>query len=143
MGIVCQVHAGQKSKKTIDLVLNTFIPGYETLNLDYTYPRHNKDYIFTSEDEMIHYFIDTPAIDQTFYWNKYHDNPAKIVVGANITDDDQLIMSLTMNGTKEMEKHYFDQLKKLLQSDIGVISHAFPSDYENGEDFIARYGNPK
>lgn len=43
---VCQVYAGRKSREIIDLVLNTFIPGYEKLNLDYTYPRHDKDYIF-------------------------------------------------------------------------------------------------
>ena len=51
--IICQVYAGQKSRKTIDLVLNTFIPGYEKLNLDYTSRQDDKDYIFKSEDEMI------------------------------------------------------------------------------------------
>ncbi|TZF95055.1 hypothetical protein FW781_14260 [Chryseobacterium panacisoli] len=138
--IVCQVYAGQKARKTIDLVLNTFLPGYEKLNLNYTYPRHDKNYIFKTEDEMIGYFIETPAITQTFYWNKYHDNPNKIMVGADITDDNKLIMSLTLNGTKETEKMYFDQLKSILQSDIGVVSHVDPADYEDGEDFIVRYG---
>lgn len=134
--IVCQVYAGQKSRKTINLVLNTFLPGYEKLNLDYTYPRHDKNYIFKTEDEMIGYFIETPSITQTFYWNKYYDNPNKIMVGADITDDDKLIMSLTLNGTKETEKMYFDQLKSILQSDIGVVSHVDPAGYEDGEDFI-------
>ena len=138
--IICQVYAGQKSRKTINLVLNTFLPGYKKLNLNYTYPKHDKNYIFKTEDEMIGYFIETPSITQTFYWNKYHDNPDKIMVGANITDDDKLIMILTLNGSKETEKRYFDQLKSILQSDIGVVSYVDPADYEDGEDFIIRYG---
>ena len=138
--IVCQVYAGQKSRKTIDLVLNTFIPGYGKLNLNYTYPRHDKDYIFKTEDEMIGYFIENPALDQTFYWTKYHDHPDRIMVGANLTDDDRLIMSLTMDTTEEKRDMYFDQLKKLLQSDIGIVTYVDPAAYEDGEDFIVRYG---
>ncbi|KAB1231044.1 hypothetical protein [Chryseobacterium viscerum] len=138
--IVCQVYAGRKSREIIDLVLNTFIPGYEKLNLDYTYPRHDKDYIFKTEDEMINYFIETPSIDQTFYWNKYHDNPKRIMVGANITDDDKLIMSLTMDTTEEKKNMYFNQLKEILQSDIGIVTYVNPAEYEDGEDFITKYG---
>ncbi|MDR6457212.1 hypothetical protein J2786_000305 [Chryseobacterium vietnamense] len=140
MEIVCQVYAGQKSRKTIDLILNTFLPGYEKLNLNYTYPRHDKNYIFKTEDEMIGYFIENPGLDQTFYWNKYHDNPDKIMVGANITDDDKLVISLTMDTTEDKKNMYFDQLKKVLQSDIGVITYVNPADYEDGEDFIVKYG---
>ncbi|MGH1516211.1 hypothetical protein [Chryseobacterium sp. JK1] len=137
--IICQVYAGQKSKRVIDLVLDTFIPGYEKLDLDYTYPEGNKDYIFKTEYEMINYFIETPSINQTFYWNKYHDNPDKIMVGANITDDDQLIISLTVDGNQETEKKYFSLLKEVLQSDIGVVSYVNPADYNDGEDFILKY----
>ncbi|MFZ4927771.1 hypothetical protein [Chryseobacterium sp. Mn2064] len=136
--IICQVYAGQKSKRVIDLVLDTFIPGYEKLDPDYTYPEGNKDYIFKTEYEMINYFIETPSINQTFYWNKYYDNPNKIMVGANITDDDQLIISLTVNGNLETEKKYFSLLKEVLQSDIGVVSYINPADY-NGKDFILKY----
>ncbi|WP_126654234.1 hypothetical protein [Chryseobacterium aureum] len=136
---VCQVYAGQKSRKTIDLVLNTFIPGYEKLNLDYAYPKHDKNYIFKTEDEMVSYFIKTSALTQTFYWNKYQDNPDKIMVGANITDDDKLIMSLTMDTTEDKKNMYFNRLKEILQSDIGVITYLDPADYEDGEDFIIRY----
>jgi hypothetical protein len=137
--IVCQVYAGQKSRKTIDLVLDTFIPGYKKLNLDYTYPKHDKNYIFKTEDEMISYFIETRNLTQTFYWNKYHDNPDRIMVGAHITDDDKLIMSLTVDTTEEKKNMYFNQLKEVLQSDIGVITYVDPADYENGEDFIVKY----
>lgn len=140
MDIVCQVYAGQKSKKTIDLVLNIFLPGYEQLNLDYTYPRYDQNYIFKTEDEMIDYFIENPALEQTFYWNKYHDNPDKIMVGANITYDDKLVISLTMDTTEDKKNMYFDQLKKVLQSDIGIITYVYPADYEDGEDFIIKYG---
>ncbi len=138
--IICQVYAGQKSKKTIDLVLNTFIPGYDKLNLDYASRLDDEDYIFKSEDEMIRYFIENSGISQTFYWNKNHDNPDRVMVGAIITEDDKLIMSLTIDGTEETESKYFEKLKNTLNSDIGVISYINPADYDNGQDFIKKYG---
>ena len=138
--IICQVYAGQKSRKTIDLVLNTFIPEYEKLNLDYASRLDDENYIFKTEDEMINYFIENTGLDQTFYWNKYYDNPDKIMVGAIITADDKLIMSLTIDGTEETESKYFEKLKNLLNSDIGVISYINPADYDNGQDFITKYG---
>lgn len=138
--IICQVYAGHKSRKTIDLVLNLFIPEYEKLNIDYTCKPDDENYIFSTEDEMINYFIENDGLIQTFYWNKNHNNPDKIMVGANITDDDKLIMSLTFDGNEEIEKKYFNRLKEILQADIGVISYINPVDYDNGKDFIAKYG---
>jgi hypothetical protein len=138
--IICQVYAGQKSKKTIDLVLSTFIPEYEKLNLDYASRLGDENYVFKTEDEMINYFIENTELNQTFYWNKNHDNPDKIMVGAIITEDNKLIMSLTINGTEETEIEYFEKLKNVLNSDIGVISYINPADYDNGQDFIKKYG---
>ncbi|GEM_PF-828068 len=137
--IICQVYAGQKSRKTIDLVLNTFIPGYEKLNLDYTSRQDDKDYIFKSEDEMINYFIETTGLTQAFYWNKNNDNPDKIMVGAIITEDNKLIVSLTIDGNSETERKYFEKLKKIVNSEIGVISYINPANYDNGQDFIIKY----
>jgi hypothetical protein len=138
--IICQVFAGQKSKKTIDLILNTFIPEYEKLNLDYASRLDNEEYIFESEDEMINYFIENIGLTQTFYWNKSHNNPDRIMVGAIITEDDKLIMSLTIDGTEETESKYFEKLKNALNSDIGVISYINQAEYDNGQDFIKKYG---
>ncbi len=137
--IICQVYAGQKSRKTIDLVLNTFIPEYEKLNLDYTSRLDNENYVFKTEDEMINYFIENTGLEQTFYWNKNHDNPDKIMVGGIITEDDKLIMSLTIDVTEETVSKYFEKLKNILNSDIGVISYINPADYDNGQDFIKKY----
>ncbi|MBV8325414.1 hypothetical protein [Chryseobacterium sp.] len=53
---------------------------------------------------MINYFIDTPSVNETFYWHKHHDNPDKIMIGAMITDNDKLIMSLTADGKDFMRK---------------------------------------
>lgn len=126
--IICQVYAGQKSRKTIDLVLHTFIPEYEKLNLGYASRPDDEEYIFKTENEMINYFIENTGLNQTFYWNRYHDNPDKIMVGANITKDDKLIMSLTIDGTEETESKYFEKLKNILNSDIGVISYINPAE---------------
>lgn len=138
--IVCQVYAGQKSKKTIELVLNAFIPDYEVLNLDYASRLDDENYVFKSEDEMINYFIENKGLTQTFYWTKRLDNPDKIMVGANITNDDKLIISLTVDGDEKTEKKYFQKLKEILNSTIGVVSYINPVSYENGLDFVAKYG---
>lgn len=138
--IVCQVYAGQKSKKTIELVLNTFIPDYEALNLDYASRVDDENYVFKTEDEMINYFIENKGLTQTFYWTKRRDNPDNIMVGANITNDDKLIISLTIDGDEKTEKKYFQKLKEILNSTIGVVSYINPASYENGLDFVAKYG---
>lgn len=138
--IICQVYAGPKSRPSIDLVLNTFIPECQKLNLDYASRLDDEDYVFNTEDEMINYFIENTGLDQTFYWNKNHDNPDKITVGAIITADDKLIISLTIDGTEETGSKYFEKLKNLLNSDIGVISYTDPADYISGQDFITKYG---
>jgi len=141
--IICSVIANECSKDIIDLVLNYFVPNYKGINLDYCNPPDNEGYEFKSEDEMINYFIDNKEFSQTFYWNKYQSNPDKIMVGANILSDDKLVISLTVDGTKETEQKYYLELKKLLKSDIGVISYIDPPEYDDGEDFIERYENLK
>jgi len=138
--IICQVYAGKKSKKTIDLVLKTFLPLYKSLNLDYTSKPDDIDYVFQTEDEMINYFIENSRIEQTFYWNQHQHNPNRIMIGANITSDDKLIMSLTVETNEEKGQIYFDSLKEILNSNIGVISYIDPVEYENGEDFVLKYG---
>lgn len=140
--IICQVLVQDKSKELIYAVLNEFIPEYETINLDYTGKPDNENYKFESEDEMISSYIQTPNIEQTFYWNKYENNPDKIMVGANITTDNQIVFSLTFNGTQEMEAQYYGRLKKFLKSKIGVISYIYPAEYNNGNDFKNRYEIP-
>ncbi|WP_164466627.1 hypothetical protein [Chryseobacterium nakagawai] len=33
-----------------------------------------EEYVFTIEGEMVNYFIENKGLDQTFYWNKSHNN---------------------------------------------------------------------
>lgn len=141
--IVCQVFAGEKSAEKIKMTLVEFLPNYETLNLDYASKLDDENYLFESESEMILYFINTPNVSQTFYWTSAKNNPDKIMIGANITSDDQLIMSLTFDGLIHLENDYLRKLKSLLKSDIGVVSYTNPAEYENGQDFCNRYANKK
>ncbi len=141
--IVCTVLANEKSSKTIYSVLNEFLPNYEKLNLDYTSPPDNEDYEFKSEKEMIDYFVNRKNLSQSFYWNKYESNPDKVMVGAHITDDDKLIISLTFNGTNDLEKSIYMKLKSFLNSDIGVITYMIPAEFDNGMDFEIKYRNNK
>ncbi len=138
--IICQVYAGDKSIQKIKLVLHEFLPDYEPLNLDYAAKIDDEDYVFGSESEMLSYFITTPNVIQTFYWNQAKNNPDRIMVGANITIDNKLIMSLTIDGTHETECLYLDKLKTLLQSEISVVSYIDPVYYESGKDFLNTYG---
>lgn len=140
--IICQVYAGEKSLQKIELVLNEFLPNHEPLNLNYASKIDDEEYVFGSETEMVTYFITSQNVNQTFYWNKTENNPDKIMVGANITDDNQLIMSLTVDGTDGTESIYLNKLKAVLQSEIAVISYIDPVFYENGKDFCTRYGSP-
>ncbi|HYF01928.1 MAG TPA: hypothetical protein VEC36_01020 [Patescibacteria group bacterium] len=137
--IICQVYAGDKSVAIIHTVLNKFLPGYEKLNVDYAFKPDDPKYVFKTEDEMVNYFLDKKGLEQTFYWNKYQDNPDKIMVGANITTDDKLVISLTFDGNSETKFKYFQALKNLLNSEIGVITYVNPAEYKNGEDFIKKY----
>lgn len=138
--VVCQAYAGPKKLETIYQVLQTFIPSYQQLNSDYACKPDDPEYLFQSEDEMIRFFIENHGLSNQFYWNQYHDNPDRIMVGASITDDDKLIMSLTVDGTEETFLDYFDKLKNLLHTETGVISFFNPADYSSGEDFVKKYG---
>ncbi|AFM02633.1 hypothetical protein Fleli_0133 [Bernardetia litoralis DSM 6794] len=137
--IICQVLVKQKSKEIIYKALNEFLPNYEKLDFSLYSKIDDEDYVFESEKKVIDYFINTPNLKQTFYWAKEQNNQDKIMVGANITNDNMLIISLTLDGTLEIERKYYLRLKQFLDSQIGVISYINPVEYDNGQDFIERY----
>lgn len=137
--IVCQVYFDGKSTEKIFELLNLYLPKYEPLNLDYT-SRMDSEEGFSSNKEMIDYFVNTDHIDQTFYWNQYIDNPNKISFGVNITYDNKTVFSLTIDGTITLAEIYLNDLKQRLNSDIGVITFFNPAEYENGLDFKMKYG---
>lgn len=136
--IVCQVYYDTKSSEKIFELLNFYLPKYKPLNLDYTF-RIDCVEGFSSNQEMIDYFVNTSNIDQTFYWNQSTDNPDNIYFGVNITDDNKTVFSLTIDGTIEQAEVYLNDLKQKLNSAIGVISFVDPAEYENGFDFKIRY----
>ncbi|MGZ5303414.1 MAG: hypothetical protein ACXWDO_04830 [Bacteroidia bacterium] len=59
--------------------------------------------------------------------------------GAFFTSDGMLIMSLTVNPITKTEQEYLKELKKFLDSKIGVINYINTPEFENGHDFIAKY----
>lgn len=137
--IVCQVYFDGKSTEKIFELLDLYLPKYEPLNLDYT-SRMDSEEGFSSNKEMIDYFVNTDHIDQTFYWNQYTDNPDRILFGVNITYDNKTVFSLTIDGTITLAEIYLNDLKQRLNSDIGVITFFNPAEYENGLDFKMKYG---
>jgi len=139
LDIICQVLVERKSTELIFSVLDRFLPNYQPIDKDYTGKPNDETYQFRSEYEMIGFYVDTLGVEQSFYWNKKTDNPDEIMVGVNIMKDNQIVFSLTFNGTEEKQEYYFNEMKKFLDSEIGVVSHKNPSDYESGSDFKKRY----
>jgi hypothetical protein len=79
---ICCVLAKERSKHVVDAVLTEFIPDYKRLSGDYTFPLNNPEYVFSSEEEMIDYFVNHPQAETVFFWNQYDDNPDKVMIGA-------------------------------------------------------------
>lgn len=136
---ICCVLAPQRSREVIDLVLSSFVPEHEQLDSGYASPPDDPNGSFASPDEMIDYFVCNAACTQTFFWNQYENNPARIMVGAFFTQDGSLIMSLTIPADGESENEYLARLKAMLHSDVGVISYIDPPPFEDGADFVKRY----
>lgn len=137
--IVCQVYYDTKSSKKIFELLNLYLPKYEPLNLNYTF-RVDSDEGFSSNQEMIDYFVNTDNVHSTFYWNQSIDNPNNISFGVNITDDNKTVFSLTIDGTISLAEIYLKDLKQRLNSDIGVITFVNPAEYNNGLEFKMKFG---
>ncbi len=140
--IVCQVLYENKSKKIFYLVLHEFLPNFQEIHKQYGKPKKD-NYEFSSENELISFYTQTPNISQSLYWNEKVQTVDKIVVGANITSDNKIVFSVTIDGTEKTEAKTYLKLKHILNSKIGVISYVNPAEYESGEDFIKKYGHIK
>lgn len=134
--IICHVLAIEYSGAIVFEALNEFIHDCETLNLDYASPP--KGVFFESEKEMVNYFIENEK-PQTFYWKEMNSSPHNFMFGADITSDDKIIFSLTLDGTQKKADQCLSRLKAYFNSDVGVISYGTPAEYEGGLDFENRY----
>ncbi|WP_196890179.1 hypothetical protein [Aureivirga sp. CE67] len=141
--VVFQVLVKNKSLETINSVLNEFIPEYEKLDSDYVGKPEEDDFVFESEEQMLNYYLENENISQVFYWNKYENNPDKIMVGVHILKSNEMIVSLTVEVTEEKENKYLKKLKAHLKSKIGMITYINPINCETGEEFEKIYLNQK
>ena len=137
---VCCVLANHRNPETIVRVLEEYIPGYTPLDVDYAHPNGQPEVEFGSETEMITFFCENMAEVNSFFWNKHHDNPHHIMVGAFFTSDGRLIMSLSTETNGSIETTFLEGLKKFLGSDVGTLSYIDPPVFEDGNDFKNRYG---
>ncbi|WP_291725773.1 hypothetical protein [Bernardetia sp.] len=137
--IVIQVLVKNKSAKTIYDTLNKFLPNYDVLDISVYSKFDNEDYVFKSELEVIDYFISKQNIAQRFYWTKNENNLDNVMVGVNLTEDNMMVISLTIDGTLKKEAKYYSELQQFLNSEIGVISYFNPAEYKDGKDFIEKY----
>lgn len=139
MDAICQVLVSYKSRTLVDALRQRFLPTYEELNLDYAGKPDDEAYEFQSEDELLNCYLNTPKTKITFYWKSKNKHPDNLMLGVNILKDDQMVISLTVDGVEATVATYYQQLKQFLASDIGVISYFNPAPYKDGEDFKAQY----
>ncbi len=139
--IVCQVLADPKSLELIQAVRKKFLPDFIPLDSNYCGLPHDPYHDFGSEHAMLEWYSMEPNVRQTFYWNGEVKTRDNIMVGANITSDNQLVFSLTVDGTEETEARINLELKSFLNSKVGVVTYIDPADYDDGEDFARRYGH--
>jgi hypothetical protein len=137
---LCFVLANDRKKETVYAVLNKYISEYEKIPGDYGFGCE-KD--FANEDEILTYLETNKNKSGSFHWNKHRNNPDNIMVGAYFTIDGYLIMSLTLDGDEKKEVVYLEDLKRTLNSDVGVIYYNCFPQFENGEDFQKKYGSMK
>ncbi len=136
---VCCAISPKRSRQSIRITLNQFIPEFEPLNLAYAIRPEDPTRPFHSEDEMIDYFVYNKDRDQTFFWNQRHNNTNGIMVGAYFTNDNGLIMSLTVSANGRTEFELCDQLKSLLSSPASTVSYNQIPAFENAVDFMRKY----
>ena len=134
--IVCQVLANNCREETIFHTLDAFLIWRESLDVDYAESPDGT--VFDNEYAMVQYFV-SHSERQTFYWNGINDENERLMIGANITSDGNLIMSVTFDGTDQQADAALERLKTALASEIGIISSPFPAEYENGLDFKRKY----
>jgi len=139
--IICSVLANERHKKVIDLVLNEFLPGHEPVNPALMAHPVNDALKFHTEEEMIHFYLTNSGFAQSIYWKMQHDNPDSRMVGADITSDGKIIISLTMAVSTAEASFWLHRLKAFMNSNIGVVSYDILPEYTDGEDFIKRYQN--
>lgn len=140
---ICCALTANRTVEVIYRVLQQYIPGYEQLPGDYGVLSLPDELTFPDEDALLHFCVADYALSGSFFWNKWHGNPHRIMVGAVLTNDGQLVMSLTMPATQtgRVEEIYLSELQLLIGSDCGVIyGNEYPP-YKNGADFRLRYTN--
>ncbi len=133
---ICQVLVEEKSLQLLYKLLYDFLPHREELPSDYLGLSDGLGLSFKSEKELLNYFFSQALTDQTFYWNQYHHNPDHIMLGASLTFDNMMIISLTLDVSEIKAEEYLARLKKLSNSNVGTISYINPVIFDFGEEFI-------
>ena len=111
---ICYALTNNRTIETVYQVLNHYIPGYEKLPGDYAVFGVPEELTFANEDALLRFCLADSFLSGSFFWNKLLDNPRSIMVGAMLTRDGQLVMSLTMQATQAciMEESYLSRAAK-------------------------------
>ncbi len=132
---LCFVMATNRKKETIYSILNEFAPDHQKIESDYVFNSEFEDMVFENEDSILTFLEENTTVRGTIYWkDKY---PHYAMTGAHFTSDGSLILSLTIEADGTKEDSYLADLKRRLQSEIGIIYYNLFPNFINGEKFKA------
>lgn len=128
-----------RTRETVYSVLDRFVPGHKKIDGDYSF-NLQIEMTFSDEEHVLTYLEENLTIAGTIHWSSTNDNSDNMTVGAYFTTDGQLILSLTILGDGQKEQTCLNDLKTILQSEVGLISYNQFPPFKNGEDFENKYG---
>jgi hypothetical protein len=136
---LCFCLAPSRTRETIYSVLDKFVPGYKKIDGDYSFNLQIET-TFDDEDQILTHLEVNKTERGTIHWNTPIESLDNVTVGAYFTSDEQLILSVTVLGDGQKEETYFNDLKTILHSSVGLISYNQIPDFKDGEDFKNKYG---
>jgi hypothetical protein len=130
---LCFVLANNRLAETIMQLLKRYVPNHLPLTEDY----EDWGVEYATEYDMLQYLQVHPELNATRHWSETEKTPDSIMVGAYFLADGQLILSLTVTGNGVVEEKLFLETKRLLQSEIGLISYNYFPKFNSGAEFKA------
>lgn len=131
----CYVLSRERTPEIVYRVLNRYIPNHEELPGDYTFPNNQPYHRFNTEHEIISFTSNKLDEEQLLLWN----GPSQIVVGADFTSDGMIIISVELPANGKDEYRILTELKTLLNSECGFVTHGSVLEFTTGQDFLDRY----
>ncbi len=123
----CYVLTNNRSIKTVNDFLETFVPRREESADVYELPQYQvkTDITFEKDSDLIDYVVQNKSIPYTIYWRNTEKSDLRNIM-CFFTNDGELILGLsteTKFPNTEIEDFYFNKLQEFAESEIGLITY--------------------